>query len=270
MGAFAKLLYLSIILWLLAGCATSLEVNERIARAQGLSRAVIEGSDFSHVVYIEPVGEGSLWHIYIEGDGRPWRSRYSVAPDPTAPRPLMLRLMQQDAAPRIYLGRPCYQGMVNDPACNPWVWTHGRYSEPVVSSMQSVLEQLIDRHGIKQLVLIGHSGGGALAMLLAERIPQTETVVTLAGNLDTEAWTEKHGYSVLVGSLNPAQRPPLPQAINQLHFRGIEDRNLPAATPEVISFDGVGHSRGWEAVYCEVLARMGGVCRPPATDEPGK
>ena len=41
-------------------------------------------------------------------------------------------------------------------------------------------------------------------MLLAERLEMTQAVVTIAANLDTDAWTELHGFSALEGSLNPA------------------------------------------------------------------
>jgi pimeloyl-ACP methyl ester carboxylesterase len=231
-----------------------------LAANQGLSRSLVQGEDFTHVVYADSQGEGSVWHLYIEGDGQPWLGRHSVAPDPTAARPLMLRLMQQDAAPRIYLGRPCYLGMASEAACKPWVWTHGRYSQQVVSSLQAAIEKLVERYAIEELALFGHSGGGALAMLLAERIPQIRMVVTLAGNLDTQAWTKKHGYSQLAGSLNPKQRPALPARIRQYHFRGADDRNLPAASQDSIKLDGVGHVRGWERVYCKLLARVGGAC----------
>jgi len=248
------------VICLLTACASPVAINDRFAAEQGLDRSLVSGAGFSHVVYTQSAGLGSVWHIYIEGDGQPWQSRYQVAHDPTAAMPLLLRLMQQDAAPRIYLGRPCYQGMVAEAACKPWVWTHGRYSEAVIASLQLALNKLIQRHGISELALIGHSGGGALAMLLAERIPRTRQVVTLAGNLDTQAWTRKQGYSELAGSLNPARRPALPSRIRQLHFQGAEDRSLPAGMPGVIRLEGVGHTAGWEAVFCEILSRAGGRC----------
>ena len=243
------------------GCAGPVKLSDDLAAGQGLQRSAIQGTDFSHVIYSRADGRGSVWHVYIEGDGKPWWGRYIVAPDPTSDKPLMLRLMQQDAAPQLYLGRPCYLGMVTDPACKPWIWTHGRYSDQVVSSMRAALERLIEKHGIDDLVLIGHSGGGTLAMLLAERIAQTRMIITLAGNLDTKAWTERHDYSPLLGSLNPAERPPLSPQIRQFHFAGAQDRNLPATGSDVIIVDGVGHVRGWEAIYCEILKATGGTCR---------
>jgi alpha-beta hydrolase superfamily lysophospholipase len=141
----------------------------------------------------------------------------------------------------------------------------------VVASLQAALEKLIEKHRIDGLVLIGHSGGGTLAMLLAERIHQTRKVVTLAGNLDTEAWTAQQGYSPLTGSLNPTDRPELPSSIKQVHFIGAEDRTIspePArklhvANPRVklIEVEGVRHESGWDGYFCQLLAQIGGACK---------
>ena len=66
-------------------------------------------------------------------------------------------------------------------------------------------------------------------MLLAPRLQRVERVVTVAANLDVNAWAAHHGYSALSGSLNPADAPPLPGHIRQLHLFGEKDKNVPAA-----------------------------------------
>jgi len=204
-----------------------------------------------------------VWHVYIEGDGIPWIRRQVIAADPTPTKPLMLQLMAQDDQPALYLGRPCYHKMNNEPACNPWFWTYGRYSERVVDSMRAALAFLIRKHAISSLVLIGHSGGGTLAMLLAERLPEARLVVTLGGNLDIDAWTDQHGYTALKGSLNPARRPPLPPTVYQLHYVGKNDNNVP---PEMLAaaikqqqnarmfvLDDLGHQQGWGKYWAKIL-----------------
>ena len=187
----------------------------------------------------------------------------------------MLQMMARDAAPAIYLGRPCYHGTVSEASCRPWVWTHGRYSESVVASMAAALEKIIEKYQIKVLALIGHSGGGTLAMLLAERIRQTRMLVTLAGNLDIDQWTSRHGYSPLTGSLNPAHRPSLPRPIVQFHFTGKQDTNV---SPEPIQrllknnpglqhieVQGAGHESGWDDYFCDLLKQIGSKCIPNNT-----
>ena len=258
-----------ILLALLSGaCTTPAARNDAFAAASGFTRQIVTGTDFSHLVFMannsaDTRREESVWHVYIEGDGKPWVRRHVVATDPTSPEPLMLQLMAQDLRPAIYLGRPCYYGMVRDPACNPWLWTYGRYSEQVVESMSTALASLVSENAITSLMLIGHSGGGTLAMLLAERVPQVRLVVTLAGNLDIDAWTARHGYTRLVHSLNPARRPPLPRHIDQLHYVGRDDGNVPPEMLEaavsqqknarVLVLDGLGHEHGWDDYWAEIL-----------------
>ncbi|HHI92945.1 MAG TPA: alpha/beta hydrolase [Gammaproteobacteria bacterium] len=255
---------------LLSGaCTTPMVRNDAFAVASGFTRQVVPGADFSHLVYIAEnnakTRKKNVWHVYIEGDGIPWVRRQIITADPTPSEPLMLQLMAQDSHPAIYLGRPCYYGMARDSACNPWVWTYGRYSEQVVESMRVALAALINANTISSLVLIGHSGGGTLAMLLAERVPQTRLVVTLAGNLDTDAWTARHGYTPLEYSLNPAHRPPLPRHIDQLHYVGKNDKNVP---PEMLKaalqqqnarmfvLDDLQHQQGWNNYWTKILQKI--------------
>ncbi len=52
------------------------------------------------------------------------------------------------------------------------------------------------------------------------------SVVTVAGNLDTDSWTDYHGYTPLYRSLNPAKQSKLPSHIQQLHLLGGRDMNI--------------------------------------------
>lgn len=254
------------------GCSGPAVRNERYALSHGFTQLEIKGGDFTHTVYLNSQRHHSRWHVYIEGDGSPWSGRYTIMPDPTTDKPLMLRLMVKDASPAIYLGRPCYHGRVDEAACQPWVWTHGRYSEAVVASMAAALEKLIERYQIDDLALIGHSGGGTLAILLAERIQQTRMLITIAGNLDINQWALRHGYSHPAGSLNPTDRPPLSQSITQFHFTGKQDTNV---SPEPIQqlqknhpglnhiqVESAGHETGWDNYFCQLLRIIGSRCLP--------
>ncbi|MGQ0658022.1 MAG: alpha/beta fold hydrolase [Chromatiales bacterium] len=216
---------------IVAACATTPSHRyDTEAQHLGFQREVVPGTAFSHVVYMRPSqSRREPLHVYLESDGSPWIGSTRIAADPTPTEPVALRLMRLDPLPAALVGRPCYNGMHSSPPCRPALWTHGRYSEAVVASMAVVIRHLMQQHGTAAIVLIGYSGGGTLAMLLAERLPDVAAVVTLAGNLDTDRWTEFHDYSPLTGSLNPASRPPLPSRIVQWHVAGGRDRNVPLA-----------------------------------------
>ena len=143
-------------------------------------------------------------------------------------------MMTQDPTPAVYLQRPCYHSQYNVPPCEPYLWTHGRYSETVVSSLEAAIEALVAERRPSSLTLIGYSGGGVLAYLLAARVESVQALVTIAANLDTEAWADHHGYEPLLGSLSPATEPVLPTHIHQSHWVGGRDLNVPPALIESV------------------------------------
>lgn len=252
----------------LTSCASAWLKYDEMAEELGLTRAVISTSGFNMVIYKNQLLYPSKRvHIYLDGDGSPWRRGGTVInEDPTPRQHLVLQLMALDSAPAVLIGRPCYHGLNRDVHCRPLLWTHERYSEKVVSAISESLEVLLKENNISQVVLIGYSGGGTLAQLLAERIRQTCAVLTLAGNLDIAAWTQLHGYASLKGSMNPAQRPSLPKHILQLHYAGSSDRNIPPFLVknyisgkewgEIRILAGVDHYNGWLAHWTDILGDL--------------
>lgn len=210
-----------------AACTTPAQRVDVLAASLGLQQQNLWGKPFLHRIYRNRVHPTTQLHVYIEGDGLPWLRADLVSPDPTPRTPLLLTLLAKDPNPSVYLGRPCYFGFANIPPCSAWWWTAGRYAPTVVASLATVLAQLLDHNKAIDLTLIGHSGGGTLATLLAAYPLPISTLVTLAGNLDTDAWTQHHHYSPLDGSLNPANMPPLAKHIRQIHLQGGQDHNVP-------------------------------------------
>lgn len=213
----------------LTGCLASLSIDHQ-ASALGLTKSSLVGQDFEHIVYAKgkPCTNGRL-HVYLEGDGSAWLPGNRIASDPTPRHSCLLPLMALDPTPSVYLGRPCYHGLSQAAGCHPGLWTQRRYSEEVLTSMLAALEQMVGGKPCRA-VLIGYSGGGTLAMLMAAHAPHNISgVVTLAGNLDVAAWAALHAYTPLEGSLDPARFAPLPNTIFQIHIAGEKDDNIPPA-----------------------------------------
>ncbi len=188
-------------------------------------------ADFNHIA-VTTFAQSQRLHVYIEGDGEAFEHRFFVSRDPGPRYPMFLTMMQQDKNRSLYLGRPCYfinaTPDMNAKGCDSIYWTSARYSEKIIHSMVQALRIYLLRHPSKGVTLIGHSGGGAIAMLMAARMPEVDQVVTLAGNLNTQAWARYHFYSPLKQSLNPATSITSAVPKRQLHYAGAKDDNIPA------------------------------------------
>lgn len=255
---------------LCAGCTPAWLDYDSTASNLQINRSSINTKKFAIAIYSNrhySENYNGLIHVYFDGDGSPWRSHgLSINDDPTPRQYLVLQLMSTDSAPSILIGRPCYHGFSHETNCHPLLWTHKRYSEKVVSTMSEALNMILKKSGNPEVVLVGYSGGGTLAQLLAERIKETRAVITLAGNLDLVAWTRLHEYSPLEGSLNPAERPPLPRHILQIHYTGRSDDNIPPSLVEhyvlskrmgeVIVLEEVDHYNGWLQHWPEILINL--------------
>lgn len=193
---------------------------------KGLAGNTVTGAPFQHVIFINQAGlaqpQSPHWHVYIEGDGKPVNRWGKPSLNPTPSESLVLEWFRNDPHPALYLGRPCHFTH-NDPHCNPAQWTLARYSQQTVNSMMVALNQQLPT---AQFTFIGHSGGGTLAVLMGAQHPRTVGVVTAAGNLDVQKWTDYHEFTPLSLSLNPSTQPSLPACIEQVHLAGANDEQI--------------------------------------------
>jgi pimeloyl-ACP methyl ester carboxylesterase len=206
----------------------------------GFGNQLIDGLHYSHRLFTNAQANSSNaiteLHVYLDGDGTPW-TRTGIAEDPTPRNPLILELMSKDASAAILLGRPCYYSLNLSHFCNNSLWTSHRYSKAVVDSMQAALERWLwlSTKKVNRIVLIGFSGGGTLATLLATHLKNISSVVTIAANLDVKAWSDFHGYLQPAGSLNPINDARIPPNVRQIHLAGLKDNNVPAKIVESFS-----------------------------------
>jgi hypothetical protein len=213
---------------LLTACRTPTENATDEARGAGLAASVIPGAGFRHAIFFRQSRPDDTLYVFIEGDGAPWSGDgRRVRSDPTPHHALALQLAERSRHAVLYLGRPCYFGLESDGSCDPSLWTSGRYSERVVGSLVAAVNGFAVRHAYRAVVLVGYSGGGTLAVLMAPRMTSIEAVITVAANLDVAAWARWHGYLPLEASLNPADMPPLDPSIREWSLLGGNDANVP-------------------------------------------
>ena len=103
-------------------------------------------------------------------------------------------------------------------------------------------------------------------MLMAPGVRSAVGVVTIAANLDTDAWAKWHGYSPLADSLNPSWQPPLPARLPEWHLVGGRDVNVPYSTVQryfervpptrVLRYPTYDHVCCWEALWPALLRQL--------------
>jgi pimeloyl-ACP methyl ester carboxylesterase len=219
-----------------------------------------------HLAALLKNGGGGELVVYLEGDGRAIvNGRPSADPTPNTPQALDLAL--QDPAPSVlYLARigqymPAYATDANSP-----LWSDRRLAPEVVAAASDAIDLAKSASGALFLHLVGYSGGGGLAVLLAERRGDVLTLVTVAGLLDTEWWVQTRGYRPLTGSLNPADRLESILNVPQIHFYGTLDRVIPPEMSRVFAAKGTftrlsrmgvetDHYNGWTRAWGDLLER---------------
>lgn len=256
---------------ILAACTpvSHLKITERAIGFSFVERAII-AQPFILTSYTRIGERGTVGNIYIEGDGRAWLSKRRPSFDPTPKNPVALKLATIDPSDNvIYLARPCqYTKMVNGSACDQKYWTSHRFAPEVIGAMSAALDDIKQRHNIKNFNLIGFSGGGNVAALLAARRDDVVSIRTVAGNLDHELQSDIHGVSQMPHSLNAKDIAQSIVHIPQFHFIGGQDKIVPKDLYDSYKkasggsdcvqsriIEAAGHTKGWESVWKSLLSQ---------------
>lgn len=263
----------AVMLLLLGGCGTSAGTAARaradvLAATSGFERVEIQTERFLLLSYIK--SHAPIVRVYIEGDGHAWRDRTTPSDDPTPWRPLALELAAADPAKAVaYLARPCQFLKSNGTQrCDVAWWTNFRYHDAVIDSISRALDRLLAATGANRLELVGFSGGGAIATLIAARRQDVINLRTVGANLDTQLWTTQSGVSPLQGSLNPVDFARKLAKMPQLHIIGTDDevvgravlesyraRSGRAACVTIVALAGMRHVDNWRDSWPALLRR---------------
>lgn len=274
----------ALVLFLLSACAgkglfrDNRAAAREIALADGFSERSFMAGEFVLTGYVRP-GPGEVLTVYIEGDGNSWFNRRTPSTDPTPESRLALRLAAADPSGKIlYLGRPCQylsKNALED--CPMKYWTSDRYAPEVVDSLGEAVDQAKAEMGAQRIRLVGYSGGGALAALLAASREDVEGFISVGGNLDVGAWVAHHELTPLSGSLDPADMAAFLKDTPQTHLSGSKDRVAPTCVAEsymrrlgetkkarLVVVEGLGHGDGWVKRWPELLREYAPWSRPGA------
>jgi thioesterase domain-containing protein len=232
-------LFFFCLLALLAGCANGHPFESRsghaarLAQARGWIGFATTGAEFPLSGFRSPQARGSEGlRVYLEGDGYAWSSLTLPSTDPTPRNPVALRLALADPKATHYLARPCQFSGLAASACDAKYWTSARFAPELVRAVSQALDEIQRENPSRPLHLIGYSGGGVMAALIAAQRQDIASLTTVAAPLDIDLWTAHHQVAPLRQSLSPMDFAQRLRCLAQTHHVGAKDKIVPARVVE--------------------------------------
>lgn len=272
-GYFKAVLLISFVL-LLSGCTTSdpRETASTLAKKRQLTAREFVTDWITVRGWQRITPPVTRLRVYIEGDGFAWVSRTRPSDDPTPRNPVGLQLAAADPSANVlYLARPCqFIGPPLPAACQPRVWTDQRFSAAVVAAMNAALSQVKAQYPQVEFELMGYSGGGNIAALLAARRQDVIALRTVAGNLDVAYVNALHHVTAMPDAQSAIDVAPVLKNLPQIHYSGANDSTVPPAVAgrfrqatgsrctQVAVIPGMDHGGNWAALWPELLGRKVG------------
>ncbi|WP_417895300.1 alpha/beta fold hydrolase [Aliarcobacter lanthieri] len=264
-------LFIFIIVLFLSACSNkipSLQERKNIAISminnKDLVQKDIKTYDFNLFSFQKVSNKCENIKIYIEGDGLSWVSKNIISSNPTPINPVALSLMIVDESfCKIYIARPCQY--INSRSCEEKYWTNERFSKKIIDSFDEALNSIKKEFSNSNFELIGYSGGGTVATLLASKRTDISSLTTVVGNLDIQKWVKMQNITPLIGSLNPSDFIQNLENIKQHHLIGENDKIIPKEiffsyqsrfkNRKFITYSihNATHSCCWEKIYKEYL-----------------
>ena len=197
----------------------------------------------------EGIEPGKPLRIYLEGDGNPNPSDK-----------IALYYAEQDPSTNvIYVARPCQWSKDKICQTKPEIYKEQRFHSEIIQEIEEVISYLKSKYKAPKIELVGYDGGATVALNLASQI-EVARVITIAGILDTNAYTRQNGIPEMPDAQNPADKLSILAEIPQIHYVGGEDEITPRRGAErfvakmkrpksavVKSVPGIGHSN-WKGV----------------------
>lgn len=235
-------------LFLLSACATTYDVPS------GFVYKEIMTDTFKLASWQKINDTSQEYKIYIEGDGYAFNSKGRPSKNPTPKNPLVRNMAFSDTSANvIYLARPCQY--VNDNMCAKRHWTSARFAPEVINSTHQAIKKIVKNNDI---TLIGFSGGAQVAGLVASAKTglKVKKIITVAGNLDHNSWTEFHHLEPLNESMSLSDYKENFMKIPQHHYVGGKDKVIPYHITEqfiqnnklITVVPDATHNKGWDNI----------------------
>lgn len=197
----------------------------------------------------EGIEKGKPLRIYLEGDGNPNPSDK-----------IALYYAEHDPSQNvIYMGRPCQWSKDKICKTKPEIYKEYRFHPEIIREVEEVVLYLKNKYKAPKIELIGYDGGATVALNLASQM-SIDRVITIAGILDTNAYTYYNDLPEMKDAQNPADKLAALSDVPQIHYVGKEDEITPKRiaerfvgkmknprSAEVRSVSGVGHDN-WKGV----------------------
>ena len=255
------------IVLLSSGCVSKLSPKVRqytadtVAQSGNLVQQKIATDDFLLTTYqrFDSTADNKQMVVYIEGDGMAWISRDQLSSNPTPVQPIALKLASIDTnANVLYVARPCqYLWPQKMNRCSSRYWSDKRGSEEVISSINQAISIVKQKQNISSIRLIGYSGGGGIAALIADRRADVNEFVSVSGNLNYKLFTQTHDLSPMNRSIDPITVANQIGSIPQIHYVGADDKIIPkqialSFSDKVKVINNVSHDN-WPDKWAQIL-----------------